>query len=192
MLNVTRRRSIPSSASPADRLGRSDAPERAPARARLFLGGFHSPFHLAHRLTGEWREWRDLLAFNDVDEPWKPEGSRDARFLFMDEEAQDMMPPEALPIEQPAVDTFPEWIRIAGEADPDENSLTVWAYDVHALRPPLAAGVRLDLESEGVVELRPIPVRMQAMQCVLFALGAGYVLDVSIQRDAWREFLICH
>lgn len=62
------------SESPYEALGRpleQDPPNRS---IRLFGGEAENAFTLAHKATGEWRNWRDLLDANGITDPFNIQG----------------------------------------------------------------------------------------------------------------------
>lgn len=209
MLQPIRRRLFPASAAPSTRLGHSTAPSREARRAPLYQGSFHSPFAIAHQLTGEWRQWRRLLEHNDVDEPWRPAGGHlSLRVANIDgDEVEDwnefVTPSEierALAIEQPSSASFPQRIRLAGRIHGEENDLvTFWAYDASEPEPSDADGLTVrggdadwdpdERYPDRQIVLSPVPLVLRFDACLLMALAYGLEIELEAMIGATRTYL---
>lgn len=58
------------SESPFDRLGTPVAEVRDVIEKTLYGGLYENPFTIAHETLGEWREWRTVLDYNDIENPF--------------------------------------------------------------------------------------------------------------------------
>lgn len=200
---IRQRKSAPASASPSTRRGYSVAPAVEPRRAPLYQGSFHSPYAIAHRLTGEWRNWRALLEHNDVDEPWMLTGGRIELHIHNIDEgptgdwdpAHDSMLEQSLSAPQPHHLNFPKRIRLSGQAYEDNFSgITLWAYDAAAPEPNVSDGITFeasDVESfpTGALTLAPVPFVLNIDPCFIIALMLGVTVDVDVIRSPKRTHL---
>lgn len=83
------------SESPYDRLGQLGENSTQPRQYTLRFG--QNPFVIAHEVTGEWRDWRDILVESQVDDPFDLMGvSNPTTSMHYDVSTVDLMGVESV------------------------------------------------------------------------------------------------
>lgn len=65
----------------------TDPPNRS---VRIRPGGIETPFSLAHRGTGEWRNWRAVLELNGITSPFNIEGREQRGAVYTEPDPADL------------------------------------------------------------------------------------------------------